>query len=650
MKVKAVIFLASALFCKIIGLGQENSELNVGFRTGNSYTSIKGFILDNGYKHKTAEIPDGQVYFFHQLSGPSAPSIIKAGKKSSWKDYTGGGQNRLCVYLIDTLSYWPGLVNGLQASSIPFTVTNDLTIALRYQVIMIYPDLTSKSLQLSGFKKIRDYLRQGGTLICFNPASTSISGLLGFESSIKGTNRNRIIMNNRSSPVVSFCQEFSEREINIGSQDTSKPAFETTGFINPDARPLAVYNDGTAAIIRKIYDRGTAYAFGLDLGLFTSLCLSNRDADYQSRKINSFEPTLDVLYRIIRNIFRLHCNMPVMAGMVPDGKKISILMTHDLTGKTSMDNAMPFALLEKESGIKATYFIQAKYISDQQGPAFLTNENRPVLDSLKMLGMELASRGVTQTPFYDYMPLGSGEESYPDYRPYFVSTLSTLNESVLGEVRVSKFLIDRIAANQTRTFRSGYLDYTDRLYPALKAADYQYSSSVPANQVLTHLPFQAFNKTDPGTVYGIYELPITILDEGTPDLNERLGQAVFITDQVAKYGGLVIISISPENAGGNFDFFSSYIDQYSEDAWFGTVTEFGDWWSAKNLLSINGIRKDELLYFSITAPKPIRNLPLILPAGMQVIEKSPFNLKVRPYSDGIIIDYLAGTVKMTLGF
>lgn len=58
-------------------------------------------------------------------------------------------------------------------------------------------------------------------------------------------------------------------------------------------------------------------------------------------------------------------------------------------------------------------------------------------------------------------------------------------------MRVSRYLLDHfIPGNNTSAFRSTY-SYVPFTYPqSLLASGYRFSSSVPANLALTHLPFQ----------------------------------------------------------------------------------------------------------------------------------------------------------------
>jgi len=88
------------------------------------------------------------------------------------------------------------------------------------------------------------------------------------------------------------------------------------------------------------------------------------------------------------------------------------------------------------------------------------------------------------------MPLGSGRERYPRYRPFVESVSRVRGASVLGELRVSRFLLEQLAGARVVSFRPGRLSYPFSLPQALQATGYRYSSSITANTVLTHLPYQ----------------------------------------------------------------------------------------------------------------------------------------------------------------
>ncbi|OFY51601.1 MAG: hypothetical protein A2X22_14450 [Bacteroidetes bacterium GWF2_49_14] len=615
-------------------------------KSGKSYIDINSYVKEQGYKHKTMKVPPAQVNVFPGVSGPTVHSLIPAKKRTSWKKYQNGGTNRLCLFLKDTNSLWLGLVHGLEGISIPFKITTDIREAIRHDVVMVYPTLTSRNMDLNTFLSLRDFATSGGTLIAFDAASESLSTLFGFKTFSYSSKRDRIILETGASDLVSFAVDPLEKEIRIGNLNTTPDAFHSCGYSGLEYQPLALFNDGTAAITRKIYNHGAAYCFGLDLGLFTLITQNNLDSDYQNTYVNGFEPTLDVLYLIIKNIYLKSAKVPVYPGSVPSGKKVSVLITHDVDTKAAMKNSLLYGELERSNGIKATYYLQTKYIRDGQDESFFNYENIPYMIALKGMGAEIASHSVSHTPFFQFIPVGVGNEKYPDYQPYYVTNFSTFNETLLGEFQVSKFLLDYFFNQNTISFRSGYLGQSIRMYPALIATGYSYSSCVTANDVLTHMPFRTFYDDLFDSEVEVYEFPITIEDEVLPPMNERLSSAIFLTDKIARYGGMVNILIHPNETVIKYEFQKGYIEHFKDIAWFGTQKEYGNWWVARAKMQIDAVKTGNKTVVTIYCPDPIYDLPLMVPTEFHLVGSTPVGIEYQIIPGGLLFSKLEGQLQL----
>src|SRR5690606_8110482 len=109
-------------------------------------------------------------------------------------------------------------------------------------------------------------------------------------------------------------------------------------------------------------------------------------------------------------------------------------------------------------------------------------------------------------------PLGNLGNDADNYTPYY-SSGSTSGGSVLGELEVSKNLLENDHNVEIRSFRPGHLAYNDSLALALEMLDYQFSSSVSATSVLTSFPFYAVKvRTFDGVESSVLEIPMTISD------------------------------------------------------------------------------------------------------------------------------------------
>jgi len=637
------IILLWALILPVVGQDIQSNKDEVR-RIGN----VMDYVRINGYKHKTAMVNPDLVHLFPGVTGPNHETIIPFRKPTSWKNYAEGKQNRLCIYLSDTTSYWLGIVNGLNSNAIPFRITTDLDEALKHKVVLIYPPITSQNIDLATFNKLKSFPMNGGALIGFALRAPSMGIVFGFKNSELRNDRFSIRFDPSSSHLVSFVTVTTEKVISIGNLEYDSSAFYSYSFNSPEYQPLATYNDGSPAMVQKLYTNGLALAIGIDLGYFTMVGHFNYDAEYQRSHSNDFEPTLDVFYQVIKRVYLNYAKHPVILGSVPDNRHVPVVISYDVDTKDAVPNALLYAEVMRRAGVSGTFNIQTKYIKDGQDEAFFNSENLKYLSALKAMGMEIGSHSVSHTPFLNYIPMGTGREKYPEYRPIYVTTFSTFNETLLGEARVSKFLLDHLLNNETVSWRSGYLGYSSALHIALDAVGIRYSSSSLANELLTHMPFQAIYDNRFNQVIDVYEFPVTIEDEELPPMYERLGQASFVTEQVSKYGGAVIVLIHPNELGQKIDFLRDYIDLYKSKAWFGTMGEYGTWFRSRIHTRLDVEEENGILKIQLFCPYVIHGLPVKLPDGYGLVSSFPADLPFRQEPGWIILNRLSGGAILNL--
>lgn len=113
--------------------------------------------------------------------------------------------------------------------------------------------------------------------------------------------------------------------------------------------------------------------------------------------------------------------------------------------------------------------------------------------------------------------MGSGGERYPGYQPIVISRDKARDGSVLGELRISKLLIESLAKPvQVANFRPGHLSNPQVLPQALEATGYRFSSSVRAGNVLSHLPIHLTYGRGAESETGTIEFPLTVEEERAP--------------------------------------------------------------------------------------------------------------------------------------
>lgn len=608
------------------------------------YTNINILVAEQGYKNRHMDVPDDKLSIFPGIEGPLEPTILPAKRVTSWKKYSIGSSSRLAIFLTDTISNWLGIVSGLKAQGIPFRVTTNIDEALKHTVVIIYPAVDGKNMDIETFVKLREHPKNGGVLIGFNVIAPSMHSVFGFGKSTYSNQRDNIIIRNFSIPETAFIEDINEAKLRIGNFNITKENITTFGYEETAYQPIGVFEDGSAAIIRSLYNNGACYAFGFDLGFLTIFAHANLDPQIQRTYVNDFEPTLDVLYRMIKSIYVEYADFPVLPGMVPENKKVAILISHDIDYTKSIDSMLFYAEMERSKNIAATYFIQTRYIKDGLDQAYLKEKYFPYFIALKNMGMEIGSHSVSHTPFLSHIPLGTGMEKYPDYRPYYFTFTSTFNETIMGELRVSHFLLKELFGVNSTSFRSGYLRYPEKLHVSMQEIGFKYGSSITANEVLTHMPFNPMYDYMFDEELDVFEIPITIEDELPPKMDKRVDEAIILTEKISRYGGVVNILIHTNILGHKYRFQEQYTDHYKDDAWFGTISQYGDWWQARTAIQIDVQSSNKLIRVSLEAPICINDFPLIVPKNLKLITTIPNISGIEKTKGGYLFSKLTGKI------
>ncbi|HKY02877.1 MAG TPA: polysaccharide deacetylase family protein [Burkholderiales bacterium] len=570
--------------------------------------------------------PDGryrvnasQVHVFAGVSGPAESTPVAAAVQTNWQSFSQGGPSRLAVLLTEDDSSWLGLIHGLKTIGVPFIVTRDYREAIKHKVVYVYPSLTGRSLPVEGLQALARLPREGGTLIAQHVLGGELNEVFGFGEALPADGLKSLRIDTRHSLTAEFVEP-EEREFLIGAKQS-----QTRGtYFYSDTRqmPLATYEDGSTAIARKDYEHGHAYAFGVDLGHLLLKGHNGRQEGLSEHIANRYTPNLDVLLRLVRNIYREGEDRAVILGTVPQGKSLSILITHDVDYTRSIKNALDYAAMEKAQGLSATYFIQTKYVRDWNDDVIFDEEGIAYIRRLREFDMETASHSVSHARSFATFPVGDGAERYPDYLPFVKNHDEAYNGSVLGELRVSRFLLEHFSGARVQSFRSGYLALPFDLPQALEATGYRFSSTLTANLALTHLPYRANRGRSTRSESTVFEFPVTVEDELDAPMINRLPQAIELARKLEAYGGLFVLLIHPDVLDQKLEFERRLIEALRDKAWFGSMATFGEWWATRDGVQIDAERDATGLRIRIHAPAPIEGLVLQPPAGLRCVASS----------------------------
>lgn len=586
-------------------------------------------------------------HIFPGVVGPEEVTVVSPLAATSPDLFKEGGKSRLAIYLTDPSSSWLGLVRGFKSIGIPFIITQDYEEALRHQVVLVYPYLTGKNanneVKVDAYKS---FVKKGGVLITCE-LQGSLSKFWGVDLQLISKKRGKISFKNHSwtKPFI----HPHENTVQIGNTNNIDGTFSTTAFIDSNAISLATYEDNNPAIIEKQFGEGKIVLFGFDIGAFINRSFNNRQP-ILDHYVNTFMPSTDVFLRLIKEIYIHQEPDSVTINTVPHNKSLAVIITHDVDYSKAVENSIAYAEYEKKEGIKASYFVLTHYIKDYNDSAFFNKNAISIFSKIRDKGMEIASHSVSHSLSFNHFPLGTGKESYPKYLPRVVDNKNTINGSILGELRVSKFLLEGLLNAPCPSFRPGYLRQPTSLPQCLMATNYKYSSSTTANNAWTHLPFQLTCDNLFDTLVDVFEFPITIEDLAPPRMDQRIDSAIDVAKNISRYGGICVVLIHPDVIDYKLKFEKEFIEGVKPISWLGSMSDFGDFWSARNKISLDITEDSNTKQINMHIPEPIYGITLTLPKDWVFKDVIPKTTNVSQQGTSLIIDYAIGDVQIIFDY
>jgi peptidoglycan/xylan/chitin deacetylase (PgdA/CDA1 family) len=539
--------------------------------------------------------------------GPAGVSTLAVEEATPLSAYAEGSDSRLALFITDPDSRWLPLVHGLKTIGVPVQVVRDVASAVKHKVVLAYPNLSPSVLD-----ELEEFVEQGGTLVAVGEYHRLFRPLLGVD---EGEDRRRRRLDFDPAGIAQLGLVDPEAmHLRLGLTDELSLAGTGWSKLAPGAERLASYEDGKAALVRHRVGQGQTYVFGFNVGTIFYRAQSGRDEWFARAYDNVFEPTSDVFLCLLAKIYQERNPTAVLCGTVPEGKPLAILLTHDVDYARSVDYALTFAEFERNLGLPATYFLQTKYVKDDLDTAFLDEAAMATLRKIAAMGHEVASHSVAHTPVFATLPMGDGQERFPEYHPSVKNKKLTLGATLLGELRVSKYLIETMLPDRpVVAFRPGYLGNPPTLPQALQATGYRYVSSLTASNVLTHLPYQQNRDRRASQELPVYEFAISMSDGNTDDFTERLPAAQAIGEKLARYGGAYVLLIHPNNLEDKFRFLQSFVKPWVGKAWFGTLGGFGQWWETRDHTGVDVVVDGDRATVRLSAPAPLSGLVLKVP-------------------------------------
>jgi hypothetical protein len=622
---------------------------------------------------------------FHGLRGPDRTSPVPGPAAPTPLDtYGAGGASRLALLVSDESSDWLGLAHGLRSMGVPFRTVRTAKDALAHRAVVVYP--SPSRLRPADRSLLADHVRGGGSLVAFLDAGdedTDLAPVLGARVQGPASEcRGLILERMPQGPGAAFAPEVEDREIPLHDEGSGAP-FVPCLSLRATAPGVAAAGrwdrDQTLAVTRRVDGAagGRAYAWGLDAGRLLLAAQNDRARGVGREFVNHYLPAGDVVLRFLAAVHREAApRSAVRVRTAPLGREVPVLLTHDVDESAAVAIAESFSASEKGQGVPATYYLLTKYgvpEFDDDAYLFHTIGDRTTATSWKALeaaGHELASHSAVHAPDFEvsgHWPIGHGDERFEAYYPKIscdgppppggcdsvpkvlrcrtpdggCGLRRTVGGSLLGELRVSKRIVEAVASQPVRSFRPGFLYWPERLAEAAAASGYAFTSIGTCNAHLTHLPYQ-LNAAKGKSEVDVYEFCVGSDDQDQPlgatdEPGTRLHQALDLVRRLSSYGGVFVQLIHPAKTWSswqeNLSFQEALVSRLQAVpglAHFDTMRGFGDFWRARDAVQVDVSPRGEGAWrLRIEAPRGVTGLSLDVPATWRTVAGAGATLDVK---------------------
>jgi hypothetical protein len=478
-----------------------------------------------------------------------------------------------------------GFTHAFREMGIPFFVTRDLTEALRHPLLFIYPEVDGNTFTLVQARDLTQFVERGGTIFAQNVFWGVFKPLFGFRSFQPARYRHWVTFESEADPLLKYLDRPEEKRVRLADEHVNL-LFTTTGYTSDGTSTvLARFEDGSAALLRRSLGKGTVYLIGVGFDDVIMRSQTNRHFQAPRAYVNAFEPGGDVWMLLLRAWYEYSSEDAVRLATVPNGQRSVVMLSHDIDWEYSVTNARMFAEMEQRHHVSSTFFMQTKYVSDVNSKAFFYGPNLDVLRDLAARGFEVESHTVIHSRAFNKFPYGTEQENYATYRPHNVGFEQAVGGTVMGEVRVTKELLDgAIPGHRTIFFRAGHLRFPPTLAEALVRCGYEFDSSFTAPDVMSNFPYALTFDRDFEDESPIYEFPVTIEDEESPPLGERIGKALDVILANADNGAANVVLIHTDNAKMKLMAEEALLNQLPRNIAVTDMLSFARFWRARDRL------------------------------------------------------------------
>ncbi|MGC1105290.1 MAG: hypothetical protein WA876_02015 [Candidatus Acidiferrales bacterium] len=500
-----------------------------------------------------------------------------------------------------------GLIHSLREMGIPFFVTTDLDRALRHPLLIIYPTADGSTFTAAQVRALTQYVSSGGSIFAVDIFAGGLRDLFGFRAYTPSQRRYFVNFVPNSDPAVRYINRPEELQTRLGDPHAGNIYWTNAYTSDGTSQVLARFDDGSPAVLRKTTGKGVAYLSGVSF--WDAVLRSQVARHYEAERhyVNAFEPGADVWMLLLRAWYESREPGAIRLSGIPDGQNSVLLLSHDVDWENSFDPMLAYARMEMQHHTHSTFMIQTNYVTDYSSRAFFYGKNIADLKQLYAWGFSIGAHSVIHSEGFNHFSLGTGNETFSNYRPSNTGKDTAIDADVFGEVRVCKELIDgQLPGHHTILFRSPGLRIPRGLPEALQRCGYQFDSSFTADDVLSNFPYALPLGLGFEEDSGIDEFPIAIEDTEpppAPPLPQRVPQALEVIRANAENEAINVVLIHSNEAGAKLRAEQQILEQLPPGVTATDLLSYAEFWRARNRLrwSVTSAKNSPAIILAVQA-------------------------------------------------
>ncbi len=560
---------------------------------------------------------------------PALPTITQTGTVVSVLDWS--AQNVDSYASPEDVLATDHLVSEL---GIPSTDVTSVPSPTTSPFLLVVGALNNSNLTNADVTALTNYVQGGGTLYLWQPNVSSLLTALGISTTyaeyIAGSagseqrplSFDKTAADSSTFPLVKYINDpaeinwapfFPVDDVTRGYDPGSCTSLATWGQVSG----VNVSTTGYSAVVRcDLSSGGTtghAYVFGWRLRPLLSLAERQLGNDTGPQSTNEIVPDADICRMLMRGSYEGFAANPQERQWAPGGDHAALIITHDVDATVSYQNMPAWVDFEDSLGIKSTYFFTTSPYDNGWVGAMYSGTGLDDVQYALSHGFDVEDHSFGHFPDFPSAPYSltsPPSETASNYQPmYSSSTGTTTGMSVIGELGVSKWLLENDFNTPITSFRAGYLDIPlapSGTYPrilmleGLSATGYQRDSTYALALTRGSFPFALFDEdgsTGTVTPYHLMEYPLDISGDHPNPVLSSTSLSTYLSqwETVIKFNydnnAPTILLLHPIDTQIRFQAeqaLINYVRANYPDMWIGDLNTFAQFWESQGVTNANG--------------------------------------------------------------